>query len=361
MLRINGYLSSTVFLCLIFINPALGRADAAPDQKNDAVNQELDDISKEFRYMQPDSDEKAFNSMSEKASPKTMLKNILNPDLSEKPSPTTKPHMKTQVHTLDVGGEVSYYRNVAPVVPLVPANNTVREKYVGPMYGYYADYTYRPADPNFFNNFLTNVYFLQARYATSRYLTFSGEGDVKSKHDDAMEFRGLIGKDYFVGANARVTPYFGFGYRYLLDRGNGQVSNSSSLMEDRKSHYYYLPLGGIVALDMPRDWEVDLNAEYDILLSGYQKNFYSDWDQFSSPGTRYPDIVYHQDHGFGLRGSIKFLKKGPIVDFFVEPYFRFWNIDQSKSQSIVLNGTAYQVVEPKNNTTEIGSKFGIQF
>ena len=81
----------------------------------------------------------------------------------------------------------------------------------------------------FFNNFLTNVYFLQARYATSRDLDYKGSGIIKGKHDDSMEFRGLIGRDYALGPDSTMTPYFGFGYRYLIDHGNGEISSSNAL------------------------------------------------------------------------------------------------------------------------------------
>ena len=76
-----------------------------------------------------------------------------------------------------------------------------------------------------------------------------------------------------------MTPYFGFGYRYLFDRGNGQISSIGAYGYDRKSHYYYLPLGGDAVMNMPNNWEVDLNVEYDILLHGLQKSYLSDGNQ----------------------------------------------------------------------------------
>ena len=286
-----------------------------------------------------------------KTNTQTMLKNIFNPD------PQTTSHAKhlskviNKVHTFDIGGEVYGYSYQEP--------HPVGIKIQGPMVGYYMNYAYRPADPNFFNNFISNVYMFQARYSSSKHLEYSGDGIVKNKHDENMEFRGLIGKDYFIGANTRVTPYFGFGYRYLIDHGNGQLSNIGGYGYDRKSHYYYLPLGADTTIWMSRNWEIDINGEYDILMSGYQKSFLSNGDQFNHDNN--PDIINHQDHGFGVRGSIKFLKHGSLMDYYVEPYIRFWNIDQSKVAYAVVDGSPTYGVEPKNNTTEIGSRFGVQF
>jgi hypothetical protein len=73
-------------------------------------------------------------------------------------------------------------------------------------------------------------------------------------------------------------------------------------------------------------------------------------------------MVNRQDNGYGLRGSIKFLKKGSVVDYYVEPYIRYWNIEQSKGQYMSIDGKAPLIyAEPANSTTEVGSKFGIQF
>jgi len=345
LLRIKLYPAPAFLFFLIFTYDASAQSQ---DQRTEVVNQQLnmfessrwgaDGASKEFSNAQP-----------EEQSAGTTLKSFLSPDLSETPKPKVPSNVITRVHSLDIGSEISYYRYEEPDLGV---------KIFGPMYGFYADYAYRPADPNFFNNFLTNVYMLQARYAMSYNLDYKGSGTFRNKHDDVMEFRGLIGKDYFIGTDLRVTPYIGFGYRYLFDRGNGEITSSNNYLYDRKSQYYYLPLGGDVVREMPNNWEIDFNAEYDILLRGQQNSFLNDGNQF---GFNNPEIVNHQHHGFGLRGSVKFLKRGPVVDFYVEPYVRFWNIEQSSVVTAFVDGSLGQWVEPKNNTTEVGSRFGIQF
>ena len=318
----------------------------------------------EFPGVQQDA-QKEFANVPPPESPSagSILKKLLSPELSPSPEPKYKPisNIKSRVHQFDIGSEIFYYRYDEPSYTSIYGDSSPEVLIHGPMVGYYLNYTYRPVAPNLFNNFLTDVYFLQVRYVNSHGLEYSAGGIKAAKHNEADEIRGLIGKDYFIGKNSRVTPYFGLGYRYLLDRGDGETATANGInyaFYDRKSHYYYLPLGGDVAINMPKDWEIDLNAEYDIFLQGYQKSFNSDSNQF---GGNNQDLVNHQDFGFGVRASVKFLKHGPVVDYYMEPFIRFWNIDQSKPESQAIDGPAKLWVEPKNYTTEIGSKFGIQF
>jgi len=341
------FLFPAVLFCLILNNPLLGRADQSQDERTVLINQQLN----EFDSTQSHADG-VSREFSNTTQPDT-LKDSPNAQ-PEMPSPvdTRKRFVKTRVHNLDVGSEILYYRYQEP-------NPGAGIKNHGPMAGYYADYTYRPASGNFLNNPIANVYYLQERYAFSHNLEYEGSGIVKGKHDTADEIRGLVGKDCFIRTDIRVTPYTGFGFRYLFDRGDGQLSSTGYWGYDRKSHYYYLPLGADLAKEMPNNWEIDLNAEYDILIYGLQKSYLSDGDQFN--GLNNANFTNPQNKGFGLRASIKLLKRGSLVDFYVEPYFRFWNIEQSDTKTGMDDGTMQTLVEPKNNTIEVGSKFGVQF
>jgi hypothetical protein len=379
---------------LIVTNPAFCRADTPAQnqsEKTEIVNQQLDsvenyqanagssqespniepntakvfphlsmaDVEKQFPNLHPDARKESPNVQPPRASAGAMLKDSLNPDLFQNPQPKSMSNVKTRVNTFDMGGEIFYYRYQEPSYVTMYGNTEPDVKIRGPMYGGFIDYTYRPSAPNLLNNFLTSVYFLQARYATSSDLEYIGSGIAKGKHDDVDEFRGLIGKDFFIGRDTLVTPYFGFGYRYLFDHGDDEITSSRGYMYDRKSHYYYLPLGANVAFDMPKNWEIDLNAEYDIFIEGWQKTYLTDGNQFGWDNT---DLANRQDNGYGIRGSIKFLKKGSLVDFYVEPYIRYWNIEQSKGELISIDNAAPLIYgEPANNTVEVGTKFGIQF
>jgi hypothetical protein len=316
--------------------------NSTQDQSSDkamAVDQQLDMFEK--NPVHPDME-----------SAGSSFKDLLNPDLNPNPPPKTPSNVKTRMNTLDGGTEIYYYRYDEPT----PGEGV---KIHGPMYGYYADYDYRPGPSSILDNLIANVYSLQARYGTSHDLEYNGSGIVKGKYDDDWELRGAIGKDYFIGANSRVTPYFGFGYRFLFDRGNGELSSINDYGYDRKSHYYYLPLGGNAVMELPGNWEIGTNIEYDFFIYGLQKSYLSDGDQFN--GLNNPNITNDQNQGFGMRISIKLLKRWPLFDLYVEPYIRFWDIEQSEAVTAVIDGKLQTGVEPKNNTMEVGSKFGIQF
>ena len=343
-------------------------------ERAEIVNRQLDDIQMGFTGMQQNADkifsrespdaQKTFSEDPQDKTPQTVqsIKKILDPDLSLVNNKRTRSpsNVRTRVHNFDVGAEVFYYRYEEPAYTTQYGDRTSDVKNTGPMYGFYGNYTFRPAAPGILNSFISNAYFLQARFSAGHGIDYKGYGIVKSKFEDATELRGLIGKDYNLGKLLMVTPYFGFGYRYLFDHGNGKVSSSGYIQEDQKSHYFYLPLGTNLDIDLPNSWAAEFNGEYDIFLSGYQKWFDSNYDQLS--GGSFPDWTLHQDHGFGLRGSVKLIKKGSLLDFYVEPYFRYWNIEGSKSEAISYDGGAPLLYwQPKNSTTEIGSKFGVQF
>ena len=309
-----------------------------------------DGVEHEFKAMPSSVVKQIPHAQPDRVSAVSMAKEIFGFDSPKEKTQKIYTDVDRRKHTFDLGAQVAYYRYEEPGVM----------KMHGPMEGYHLNYAYRPADPNFFNNFLTNVYMLQARFASSRDLEYSGSGIIKGKHDEVYEFRGLIGKDYFVGKDSIITPYFGFGYRYLIDHGNGQVSDQFYYGYDRKSHYYYIPLGVDTIIKMPHDWAVSPNVEYDIFISGRQKSFLSDGGQFT--GYSNPDIVNHQDTGYGIRASIKFIKFAHLADFYVEPYVYYWDIDQSKLAAASVDGTfSNSWNEPKNNSLELGSRFGVIF
>ncbi len=73
------------------------------------------------------------------------------------------------------------------------------------------------------------------------------------------------------------------------------------------------------------------------------------------------DAHNHQEKGYGIRASMKLLKHYMLADFYVEPFIRFWNIEDSKVGTSPSSFGDFVGLEPKNTTTEIGSKFGLQF
>ncbi len=291
----------------------------------------------------------------QKASPVSPLENNKTADSLSYKNYTEIPfgirqHLNPRhTHTFDMGTEPYFYAYKEP-----DASVTIS----GMMMGYYANYAYRPPDGNLLNNTVLNTYMLEGRFASGD-LDYKGSGIVKDKDNVNFEIRGLLGKDYLLGDSSLITPYLGFGYRYLLDKGNGRLSSTDAYGYDRYSHYYYLPIGLNGSIPNGK-WSCAINLEYDILIQGIQKSDLSDGNQFT--GYNNPNVRNDQGSGFGVRGSFKLTYTGVKFNFYVEPFIRFWNIGRSNLASATIDGVYYdQLNEPKNNTTEIGSKFGIMF
>jgi hypothetical protein len=149
--------------------------------------------------------------------------------------------------------------------------------------------------------------------------------------DTMLEFRGLLGYD-FRNKIARTTPYSGFAYRYLRDD-----SSFDSAGYERESNYLYVPVGFEIAFASVSEWSFGMTIEADILVWGKQR---------SHLGGSYGTIENRQDEGEGFRASLRFQKTQPGVDFGIEPFVRYWNIDWSQGSD--------GFIEPKNRSTEIG-------
>ena len=112
-------------------------------------------------------------------------------------------------------------------------------------------------------------------------------------------------------------------------------------MHDTESNYLYVPIGveSIFALD--NIWSFAATVEYDAFLWGKQK---------SHLGGAFGTIKNRQKQGHGVRGSIKFQRKGENVDFVIKPFIRYWYVDESEVD--YAGGFAW--VEPENHSTEYG-------
>lgn len=260
-----------------------------------------------------------------------------------------KPAVRVRRHTFDMGADVYYNRYNERAVDVF---------LVGTMVGYYGTYTYRPPQGNFLNNNVFNMYRFEGHYASGK-LDYKGSGIDKGQTNKMYELRGLAGKDYILADGSRVTPYFGFGYRFLFDHGEGRFSSDGHIGYDRESNYFYVPIGVYVDIPMTKNREVSFNLEYDWFLQGVQKSELSGIQPFTSGLTQ--DARNHQNDGFGVRGSVRFLKHYSPFDVYVEPFVRYWNIEDSKVIDLVIEDTLSSGLEPHNTTTEVGSKFGIQF
>lgn len=246
-----------------------------------------------------------------------------------------KPLLPVPLHAWHVGLEVSHITYKEPDVM----------KEWGMMYGLAFSYTYHQAV----------MVKLEAKLGYGE-MDYENSGTMDNIPDNIVEVRGLIGYDFFVTPTFLITPYVGIGYRYLQDDSKNMVSSTGAKGYERESNYLYSPLGIEMTKFLEKGWSVGLRAEYDYFWQGKQESYLSGAD----PG--YNDVINHQDHGYGVRGSIRVEKRGERIGFFAEPFIRYWNIKRSDDADLFYYGTKIGYgYEPKNHSTEIGCGVGVLF
>lgn len=237
-----------------------------------------------------------------------------------------------QEHAWELGTEISHITYEEPDV--------MEEK--GIMYGIFGSYTYRDS------------WMLKAdgKFSYGQ-VDYKNSGTLDNIDDYMLEFRGLAGYGFPILKASTLTPYIGFGYRYLNDDMSGMVSSTGAIGYEREQSYFYSPIGIETITELENGWSIGVTLEYDIFWSGKNKSHFSDVN------SAYNDLEFDQDEGYGCRGSIKFQKKGDKVDYLIEPFVRYWNIKESDRDLLIATSTYY--VEPKNNSTELGIKFAVKF
>lgn len=183
--------------------------------------------------------------------------------------------------------------------------------------------------------------------------TWDGESArINDIPDYMLEGRVLGGWDFSLSPQFLITPFFGFGYRYL----NDDMHQKDPGGYERESNYYYSPLGVEAALELGDGWSMGLVLEYDIFWRGRQISHLSD------VSSAYNDPENDQDQGYGLRASLEVMKRWEKVLLGVEPFIRYWKIQDSDSDWMTFYGIpAGQVIEPRNNSTEIGVNLIVRF
>ena len=242
-------------------------------------------------------------------------------------------------------------------------------------------YTFRPPKGNLLNTPVFNYYAFETFYARGSNKIYENEQRasdnsitkliIKKIPGYMFEERFLLGRDYLPLSTLRVTPYTGFGLRYKTDHSAGHYnvfdnylgSPVVALGYNFSDIYNYVPLGINLDLAQKNNDQVSLNLEYDFLVNGYERDDYSNFDQFTLPidGFTNQNLRYNLDHGWGIRSSLKFLKHLSLVDIYLEPYIRFWHIAPSEISSGLVGGGNFSATTNKNNTLEAGSILGVLF
>jgi hypothetical protein len=240
------------------------------------------------------------------------------------------------VHNAEFGTELSYITYREPDVD-------VKEK--GLMYGLAGSYTYHKGF----------MFRLEGKGSIGWVDYSSQSGEISNIRDFMLEGRVLGGYDFSLSKAFLLTPYIGFGYRYLNDDASGKVTTLGLHGYLRESNYYYSPIGLTGWTQLGRGWLLGITAEYDYLWVGMQKSHLGD----AVSGA--PTVENRQKTGYGLRGSVKFQKKLAGIGLNIEPFIRYWNIDRSEDATGTFPGIRFTAYEPHNDSLEYGLNLSFVF
>ena len=178
----------------------------------------------------------------------------------------------------------------------------------------------------------------------------ASRGNKGGNEEVLTEARITGGKDYPIGRQL-LAPYFGLGYRDQSTDLRGLTSTGDEGYR-RRSQYVYLPLGLTHRLQLGAQARLSTSLEYDLLLDGRQRFTLSDTDPTSN------DPATSQRRGHGLRLSSSYETWHWSVGFFAY----YWRVGASDEARQSLAGVpAAQVVEPANNSLEMGLQFRLRF
>lgn len=256
---------------------------------------------------------------------------------------------------LTMGGEFSYFHYEEP--------DFMEQS--GPLFGVFARYDIRTPENDkvssweeFLSSYQNNYVFGIEGHILAGSVDYDSQstGSIDDIGEFLFETRGLAGYDFPVAQTTVLTPYTGIGYRYLYNAMGGETTTTGAAGYDRETHYFYMPFGLRTHTPLEGPWSFGLNVEYDLFLDGTQESHLEDVS--SSLNTLEND----QNNGYGVRGSIQLVRLADTWNLLVEPFIRYWNVDESNIATITCGGTPCAAgYEPNNESIEYGVKVGTQF
>lgn len=253
----------------------------------------------------------------------------------------------SEKHEMELGTEFYIYSYKEPVFNL---------EIKGPQYGIWGAYIYHPGEEDALYSDLVHMYKLDARFAFGD-VDYSSDasGEVRDEDNHVFELRGVAGYDHPFSERFLVTGYAGLGFRYLNNDSGGKQSTTGAYGYKRVSNYFYAPIGVEVLNQITPRWKAVSNIEWDGFMWGEQTSYLSDVND------GYPNLENDQKRGYGVRASARIVREDQDMDLFVEPFFRYWHIRDSEVATAVGNVYIVTGLEPDNDTTEYGIKFGLQY
>jgi hypothetical protein len=162
----------------------------------------------------------------------------------------------------------------------------------------------------------------------------------------------LAGKDFLLDREERwaLTPYIGIAARYWYD----DIKASGGY--EREITQLYSPIGLELNNALSENWRWGARAEYDLFWAGWVK---SHMGQVSG----YEDFTNTQDafSGQGAEAAVFLKYRLETVSLLLEPYYRYWWVGESNSETINTPAGRQDFVEPENNTHMAGVRLGVAF
>jgi hypothetical protein len=183
---------------------------------------------------------------------------------------------------------------------------------------------------------------------------YSGSGTASGIPQYYVNFKAALGHDFAFNGFV-LSPYIGFGYRYLDQAFGGTTTSTGAPGYDRQSTYNYIPIGVIHRTSVnDNKAKLETTLEYNYLISGNQ------FSGFASANPALSNQNNAQNSGYGINLTI--LYKQDQWGF--GPYYKYWNIadSQTNSTNFVASGIRYSgIYEPANTTNEFGLKLTYSF
>jgi hypothetical protein len=184
---------------------------------------------------------------------------------------------------------------------------------------------------------------------------YSGSGTASGIPQYYVNLKAALGRDFTFDGFV-LSPYIGFGYRYLDQAFGGTTTSTGARGYDRQSTYNYIPIGVIHRFTVNENKaKLETTLEYNYLLSG---------NQYSGLASANPALSNQnntQNSGYGINLTI--LYKQDQWGF--GPYYKYWNIadSQTNTNGFVAAGKQfiYATKEPANTTNEFGLKLTYSF
>ncbi len=177
---------------------------------------------------------------------------------------------------------------------------------------------------------------------------------IEGVKDEIFELRLTAGIPVILSGRTMFVPYGGVGFRNWVDK-----MSISEYGYDREISYFFSPLGGALEIKFNNtNWLATIGLEIDIFWAGIVK---SSLGQVDAGDYYLSNAENKQKKGLGTKLSMGIVNINSNDSWGLELYVQHWEIEKSDisyvgATSKTFPFTSYEidVMEPQNNTTEIG-------